>query len=57
MTNKLSSYERPFKVKKDGVFIFLSCYVHVLTALYIPMTLKMADEIWNGSRPGIVISA
>ena len=30
---------------------------NVLIALDIPMTPKMEDEVWNGSKPQIAISA
>jgi len=36
MKTKLNSYERPFKVKKDGVFLFLMSFIvpEILTILY-----------------------
>ena len=36
MKNKLSSYERPFKMKKDGVFLFLISFLvpEIFTILY-----------------------
>ena len=36
MKTKLNSYERPFKMKKDGVFLFLMSFLvpEILTILY-----------------------
>ena len=47
-----------FFLFESNITIYGNEHIHnVLIVLDIPMTLKMADEVWNGSKPGIAISA